>query len=109
MMIRGPSTNSSDRERVVRVMVIVEGQAVLLEIVSALHSPSGFASRLHGREKQRDQDPNDCNYHQQLDQRETTPIARVSRHDHTPKKDRRKELAGFQISLCPDRRDSNSH
>jgi hypothetical protein len=48
----------------------VNAQANLLEIIAATHSPSGFASCLHGRQQKPDQDANDGDNDQQLHQRE---------------------------------------
>ena len=45
-------------------------QSDLLQIVHALEAPRGLACRLHGRQQQRNQDGNDCDHHQELDQRE---------------------------------------
>lgn len=50
--------------------LIVEGrQTELLEMVHALQLASGFSGRLHGRQQQANQKTDDCDYHQQLDQR----------------------------------------
>ena len=51
-------------------MVVVEGQADLLEVVGALDPPRRLARRLHGRQEQRDQHRDDGDDDQQLDQRE---------------------------------------
>ena len=51
-------------------MIVVHRQTKLLEIVGALGPAGGFARGLHGRQKQSDQDRNDCNHNQQLDQGE---------------------------------------
>ena len=51
-------------------MVVVHGQADLLEVVDALGTPGGLAGRLHGGQQQRDQDGDDGDHHQQFDQRE---------------------------------------
>ena len=52
-------------------VVIVHGQADLLQIVDALGPPSGFACRLNGREQQRNQDRDDGDDYQKLDQGKT--------------------------------------
>ena len=59
-----------ERERAVGVVVVVQGQADLLEVVDALGAAGGLAGRLHGRQQQADQDGDDRDHHQQLDQRE---------------------------------------
>jgi hypothetical protein len=49
----------------------------LFEIVSTLHSPSGLAGSLYGRQQQCNQNSDDGNDDQQLDKRETragTPL-----------------------------------
>jgi len=48
----------------------LQGEPDLFQIVHALQPPRGFAGRLHGRQKQRDQDRDDGDHHQELDQRE---------------------------------------
>jgi hypothetical protein len=45
-------------------MIILQGQAELLEIADALGSPGRLAGRLHGRQQQRDQDADDGDHHQ---------------------------------------------
>ncbi len=51
------------------IVVVVQGQANLLEIVDALRACSGLADFLNGRQEQADEDGNDGDDHQQLDQR----------------------------------------
>jgi hypothetical protein len=53
-------------------MIIVHREAELFEIVGALRATGCLASGLNGRQEQGDQDGNDCNHHQQLDQREAS-------------------------------------
>jgi hypothetical protein len=55
-------------------MMIQQGQAELLEIVLALCPSGRLSGRLHRRQKQGNQNPNDRNDHQQFHQRE--PICR---------------------------------
>ena len=43
--------------------------ADLLEVVGALHPPGGFPRGLHGRQQQRDQDPDDRDHDQQFHER----------------------------------------
>jgi hypothetical protein len=52
----------------------VDGETELFEIVLALHSIGGLARLLDGRQQQSDQDGNDGNYHQQLNECETSPL-----------------------------------
>ena len=52
-------------------MVIVAGEADLLEVVGALDTGRGVADFLHGRQQHRDQDGDDGDDHQQFDQRGT--------------------------------------
>ena len=56
-------------------MVIVHGQADLLQIVDALGPPCGFARRLNGRQQEGDQDRDDGDDDQKLDQRKTASSA----------------------------------
>ena len=51
-------------------MVVVDGQADLLEVVDALRPPGRLAGRLHGGQQQGDQDRDDRDHHQELDERE---------------------------------------
>ena len=55
-MIREEATHR--RERLIGVVVIVQGQAPLLEVVGALAAAGGFAGGLHGRQEQGDQNAN---------------------------------------------------
>jgi hypothetical protein len=54
--------------RLGRRFVIHERQADLLEVIAALHASRRFASRLHGREQQSDQNTNDGDNNQQFDE-----------------------------------------
>ena len=63
------------------VLVIVQGQADLLEVVDALDPPRRLAGRLDGRQQQGDQDRDDRDHHQQFDQREGRSS---SRHRSSP-------------------------
>jgi hypothetical protein len=60
------------RQVLVGVVVVVGGQAELLEVIGALRSRRGLAHLLHGGQEQRDQDGDDRDHHQQLDEREAT-------------------------------------
>src|SRR5262249_53109810 len=66
------------RELVVRAVVVLGGEAELLEVVLAAHAVGGLADLLHRGQKQADQDRDDGNHHQQLDQREAGPARRRS-------------------------------
>jgi len=57
-----------------RFVMREERQGDLLEVVSALRPASRFPGRLHGRQQQRDQDPDDGDYDQQLDQGKSRPV-----------------------------------
>ena len=59
-------------EDVVDRVVVVQGQADLLEVVDALGPPGGLAGRLHGGQEQGDQDGDDGDDDQQFDQGEAT-------------------------------------
>jgi hypothetical protein len=58
--------------------VVVKRQTHLTHIVRALHATSGFTSRLYSRKQKAHQDADDCNHHQQFNQRET----KTSRASH---------------------------
>src|SRR5262249_55085755 len=63
---------AAGRQRLIRVVVVVHGQAELLEVVLALDAGGGLAHLLHRRQQEPDQDGNDGDYHQQLDEGEST-------------------------------------
>ena len=77
-MPRGLDTRAPAGRRCGRV-VVVDGQAELLEVVDALRPPGRLARRLDGGQQQGDQDRDDRDHHQQLDQREGSSRA-TSRH-----------------------------
>ncbi len=52
-------------------MVVVQGQAELLEVVRALRPPRGLAGRLDRGQQQRDENGDDCDDDEQLDQGKT--------------------------------------
>ena len=60
------------REAAIRLVVIVQRQADLLEVVGALESPCRLAGRLHRGEQQRDQHRDDRDGDQELNQGEST-------------------------------------
>jgi hypothetical protein len=53
--------------------VIVQRQSNLSHIVATCHTASRFTGRLHGRQKQPDQYPDNRDHDQQLDQRKSVP------------------------------------
>src|SRR5262249_36159960 len=61
------------RELAVHIVVVLAGQADLLEVVGALGAGGSLADLLDGGQEQADEDRDDRNHHQQLDQRERTP------------------------------------
>ena len=71
-------------------MVVLRGQAELLEVVGALGAAGGLAGRLHGRQQQRDQHGDDGDHDQQFDQGEAR--RKVGRADFT---DMRRPLLGM--------------
>ncbi len=73
---RQPTGVVGTREDAVSRVVIVRGQAELLDVVDALRASCRFAGRLHGGQQQGDQHANDRNHDQKFDQRETTPTLR---------------------------------
>src|SRR5262249_13454699 len=58
------------RQELVHVVVMVDGDADLLEVVSTLGAGGGFANLLHRRHQQADQDRDDRDHDEQLDQGE---------------------------------------
>src|SRR5262245_41350198 len=55
-------------------VIIVGGQADLLEVVGALHPVGSLADLLYRRQQEADQDGDDGDDHQHLDQREAAPL-----------------------------------
>ncbi len=82
-----------NRQVLVGRVIVVDSQADLFEIVAALHPPRRFARRLNGRQQKSHEDADDGDHHEQLDQRETSPI---TIHLNTPdmEKNPRKEFGG---------------
>jgi hypothetical protein len=54
-------------------VVVVQGQADLLQVVGAPHPGGGRANLLDGRQEEAGEDGDDRDHHQQLDQRERLP------------------------------------
>src|SRR5262249_26194868 len=68
-------------KRLVRVVVVVAGEADLLEVVGALGAGGSGADLLDGGEQQADEDGDDGDHHQNLDQRERRgPVPGSGRH-----------------------------
>jgi len=63
------------REAAVRGVIVVGGQAGLLEVVLAFHSVGGFAHLLHRGEQQPNEDADDGNDDEQFDEGETAALA----------------------------------
>ena len=57
----------------VDVVVIMHGEAKLLQVVGALHAVGGFPDLLHRRQQQTDQNGNDGDHDEQLNEREAPP------------------------------------
>src|SRR5262249_35851707 len=68
-------------------VVVVGGDAELVQVVLALRVGRGLADLLDCRQQQADQDGDDGNHHQQLDQREGRTAERTC-HDTSPKRNR---------------------
>lgn len=62
------------------VVVVVGSQSQLFQVVLALSASSCFPSLLHGRQKQSDEDRNDCDDDKEFDQGKST--LRVSMFFH---------------------------
>jgi hypothetical protein len=60
--------DSRGRKNLEDVVIVMDGQAKLLQIVLALHSSGRLSRRLYGRQQQRYENSNDRNDDQQLDQ-----------------------------------------
>src|SRR6516165_6193137 len=52
-------------------LVVIQGQADLLQIVGALDAPRRLAGRLYRGQQERDQDGDDGDHHQKFDERES--------------------------------------
>jgi hypothetical protein len=78
------------RQLLVSRVVIVHGQAKLLEIVAAAHPPSRFAGRLHGGQQQPHQHADDGDHDKKFHQGETLPVLRSS-HNYISKKSKNKK------------------
>jgi hypothetical protein len=59
------------REVVVDVVEIVHGQCPLAKVALALGATGRFASRLHSRQEERDEDTNDGDHDEQFNERES--------------------------------------
>jgi hypothetical protein len=70
-VVPGPRRDVPRRQRLVHVVVVVQGQADLLEIVRAARPPGGFPRLLNGGQQQRDQDRDNRDHHQQFNQGES--------------------------------------
>jgi hypothetical protein len=68
------------REAPVDAVVVVCGQAQLLQIVGALQAGGGLADLLDGGQEQADEDGDDGDHHQQLDQRESDTMLTACCH-----------------------------
>jgi hypothetical protein len=67
-----------------RVVVVVQGQADLLQVILALRAARRFAGLLHGRQQQCNQNGDNRNDDQQLNQCESATATNVSRHKILP-------------------------
>jgi hypothetical protein len=61
------------REHPEDVVIVVHGNAELLQVVAALRPAGRFAGGLDGGKQQGDEDRDNRDYHQQLNQRKTSP------------------------------------
>src|SRR5262245_56453777 len=68
--VRVAARHAARRELVHAVVVVVEGEAELLEVVAALHASGGLAHLLDGWQEKTDEDGNDGDHNKKLDQRE---------------------------------------
>ena len=65
-------------ESVVGVVKIVDGKTDLLQVVTTLHPPCGFACRLYGGKQQCDEHADDGDDDEQFDERETSRMSRAA-------------------------------
>ena len=77
--IAGTAGRSGRHEALVYILIAMHRQCELFEIVHALRPGSRLTDFLYGRHKQRDQDRDDGNHHEQFDQCEGVPISSFSR------------------------------
>ena len=66
-------------ENLIRVVITVKRHADLSEIVRTRDAPSRLARRLHGRQQERHQHPDDRDHDQEFDEGETPPSAQFER------------------------------
>jgi hypothetical protein len=78
-------------------VVVVHGQADLVQVVDALGAGGGVAHLLHRRQEQPQEDRDDGDDDQQLDQREGGP-ATWRRHDGTLLIEIQSHLAPFRVA-----------
>ena len=64
-----------------RVVVVMQGDAELLEVVGALDPAGGLAGLLHRRQQQGDEDADDGDHHQQFDECEAATERSMHRED----------------------------
>src|SRR5262249_33854757 len=72
------------RQDAVDALVVVQGEAELLQVIGAAHACGGLAHLLHGGEQEADEDGDDRYHHQQLDQREAATTSRS--HEEPPRR-----------------------
>ena len=77
-----PAAGPRVRETPGRVVIVVHGEAELLEVVLALQACGGGPHLLDGGEEQADEDRNNRYHHQQLDQGERTTRTTQRRTRH---------------------------
>ncbi len=63
--------NPARRKHQIGIVVVVQGDADLMEVVSTLRSARRLAGRLHGWQEKGRKDADDCYDHEQFDQRKT--------------------------------------
>src|SRR5262249_32890401 len=79
---KGLAADPGGGEGAVAVVVVVDGQADLLEVVGALQACGGLADLLHRGEQQADEDRDDGDDHQQLGQGEARAGPRGDGESH---------------------------
>ena len=66
------------REGPQRIVIVLQGDADLLEVVAALRPPGRLAGHLHGGQQQRDQHADDGDDDEELDEGESARVMSVS-------------------------------
>src|SRR5436190_4118902 len=75
-------------------LIVVQGEAQLLQVVLAPRAAGRLAGGLHGRQEQRHQNADDGDYHQQFDERKAAPERKLA-HDWWEGKGGRRKVSAI--------------